>query len=98
MAGIVDVGIAHGPEMQGVWVGAGQRSVRISGSTKDGTFGIYDDYRSGNSIITDARELHMENAMSTFSFLYEAFTGNLSSASAAEYISDIWNWIKEKLG
>ena len=36
--------------------------------------------------------------MSTFSFLYEAFTGNLSSSSAAEYIADIWNWFKEKLG
>lgn len=96
--GIVDAGIAHGPQMQGAWVGAGCGSVRLSGSAADGTLGLYADERQGNVIITDACELHIEKAMSTFSFLYEAFTGNLSSSSAAEYIADIWNWFKEKLG
>lgn len=96
--GSADIGIASGPQMSGVWAGIGQRSFRISGSSVDGTIGIYEDYRSGSSIITSAREFDIFNSMNTFSYVYRLLQGGTASenaSSSAEFFSGLFDWFKE---
>ena len=97
--GSADIGIASGPKMSGVWAGIGQRSFRISGSSADGTIGIYEDYRSGSSIITSAREFDIFNSMNTFSYVYGLLQGGTvseKSSSSAEFFSGLFDWYKER--
>ena len=63
--------------------------------------GIYEDYRSGNSIVTNAREFHILNSMNAFSYAYGISQGGSASelsASSAEFFSGLFDWFKERVG
>ena len=82
-------------------VGVGQHSFRLSGSYNAGTIGIYEDYRNGRSIITNAREFHILNSMNAFSYVYRISKGGNASeiaASSAELFSGLFDWFKERVG